>query len=120
MIGTLRPKFVYRVFRAAEWRAMTSAGYFLGSAIDSRDGYIHLSSRGQVLETIERHFDGDTNVLVVEIETLCLGEKLRWEPSRGGVLFPHLYGTLAMTSVVRTIDAGTFARELDDSARDAQ
>ena len=97
-------RHVYRVLRADEWLAMQASGAFHGSAQDRQDGFIHLSAREQVAGTIERHFAGETGLVVVEIDTAHLGERLRWEMSRGGMLFPHLYGVLRMEAVVGPVD----------------
>jgi uncharacterized protein (DUF952 family) len=99
------PARVYRVLRAAEWDALLATGLYRGNATDARDGFIHLSSREQVAGTIDRHFAGETGLVVVEIDAARLGERLRWEPSRGGVLFPHLYGVLTIQAVVGPVDA---------------
>jgi uncharacterized protein (DUF952 family) len=98
------PACVYRVLRAPEWERLRATGLYQGNATDARDGFIHLSSREQVAGTIERHFGGETGLIVVEIDAGRLGERLRWEPSRGGVLFPHLYGLLPMEAVVGRLD----------------
>ena len=99
------PPRVYRVLRAVEWDALQATGLYRGNATDVRDGFIHLSLRDQVAGTLERHFAGETGLVVVEIDAAQLGERLRWEPSRGGVLFPHLYGVLTMEAVVGPVDA---------------
>ena len=98
------PVRVYRVLRAAEWGALQGTGLYRGNATDARDGFIHLSSRDQVAGTLERHFAGETGLVVVEIDAARLGERLRWEMSRGGMLFPHLYGVLTMEAVIGPVD----------------
>ncbi len=85
---------VYKIVGRAEWAAARAAGVFHGAEIDLRDGYIHLSTAAQAAETARRHFAGRDDLLVLELEAGDLGEALRWEPSRGGDLFPHLYGPL--------------------------
>jgi uncharacterized protein (DUF952 family) len=99
-------RYVYRVLLRAEWNEMLAAGRFSGSALDRRDGYIHLSTREQVAGTIAAHFAGASDDLVViEIDAALLGSELRWETSRGGARFPHLYGVLPVSTVARTMRA---------------
>ena len=85
---------------------MQASGAFHGSAQDLRDGFIHLSAREQVPGTIERHFAGETGLVVLEIDAARLGDALRWEPSRDGVPFPHLYGVLMLDAVVGRVEPG--------------
>ena len=85
---------IYKILPRAEWSAAHEAGRFLGSGIDLADGYIHFSTAAQAEETARRHFAGQAELVVLEVEADDLGEALRWEPSRGGDLFPHLYGPL--------------------------
>ena len=77
---------------------------FRGSEIDRRDGFIHFSTAAQVAETAAKHFAGQTDLLLVRVNTANLGEQMKWEPSRGGALFPHLYGELDLTAVMQ-VDA---------------
>jgi uncharacterized protein (DUF952 family) len=90
---------VFKLVDRAEWEAAAAIGSFEGSAVDRRDGFIHLSSAEQVRETATRHFAGQADLLLVAIDVASLGDVLRWEPSRGGALFPHLYAPLATASV---------------------
>ncbi len=90
---------IYKILPRAEWVAAQGAGRFEGSAVDLQDGYIHFSTSDQSQETARRHFAGQADLVVLEIEGDDLGPTLRWEPSRGGELFPHLYGPLAVTDV---------------------
>ncbi|HEV2160641.1 MAG TPA: DUF952 domain-containing protein [Stellaceae bacterium] len=85
---------VYKIVAAAEWRAAEHDGVFRGAPVDIGDGYIHLSTASQVRETAGRHFSGQADLLLVAYDGAGLGPALKWEPSRGGALFPHLYGTL--------------------------
>lgn len=85
---------VYKIVAAAEWRAAERDGIFHGAAVDRRDGYIHFSTAAQVAETAARHFAGQADLLLVALDAAALGPALKWEPSRGGALFPHLYGAL--------------------------
>ena len=93
---------IYKILRRQEWLTAQDAGTFTGSEVDRRDGYIHFSTAAQARETARRHFAGQADLVVLEIEGDALGPALVWEPSRGGDLFPHLYGALDTTHV-RTI-----------------
>ena len=90
-------RLIYKVCAAAEWRDADSAGAYRGSAVDLRDGFIHFSTAAQLAETLRRHFAGQRDLLVLAVDPDALGDRLRWEPSRGGDLFPHLYGELPVT-----------------------
>jgi uncharacterized protein (DUF952 family) len=90
---------VYKILKAAEWAAAQRAGRFEGAAIDLTDGYIHLSTAAQAGETARLHFAGQADLVLLRIDTAALGAALRWEPSRGGQLFPHLYGPLVCALV---------------------
>jgi uncharacterized protein (DUF952 family) len=96
---------VYKILPRAEWEAALQAGRFGGSAVDLADGYIHFSTAAQAPETAARHFAGKVGLVVLEVEGDDLGEALRWEPSRGGDLFPHLYGDLPVAAVLRVLPA---------------
>jgi uncharacterized protein (DUF952 family) len=85
---------IYKILPRSEWTAAQAAGRFEGSAIDVQDGYIHFSTAAQAPETARRYFANLPDLVVLEVEGDDLGEALRWEPSRGGDLFPHLYGAL--------------------------
>jgi uncharacterized protein (DUF952 family) len=85
---------IYKILPSAEWAAAEAAGVFTGSAVDHQDGYIHFSTAAQATETARRYFAGQADLVVLEVEGDALGEALKWEPSRGGDLFPHLYGVL--------------------------
>ena len=85
---------IYKILPRTAWDQAVAAGRFDGSPIDLKDGYIHFSTAGQAQETAARHFRGETGLVVVAVETEALGAALRWEPSRGGQLFPHLYAPL--------------------------
>jgi uncharacterized protein (DUF952 family) len=94
------PPLVYKLVPDALWRASEAAGAFGGSPVDLRDGFIHFSTAQQVGETARRHFAGVAGLLLVAVSPE--GLDLRWEPSRGGDLFPHLYGPLPLTAVLWT------------------
>ncbi|WP_267922099.1 DUF952 domain-containing protein [Methylobacterium sp. C25] len=94
---------VYKICPRALWAEAEAAGRFTGAPIDHADGFIHFSTAAQAAETAARHFAGIEDLLLVAIEGDALGEALRFEPSRGGDMFPHLYGDLPL-SAVRSVD----------------
>jgi uncharacterized protein (DUF952 family) len=85
---------VYKIVDASAWEAAIRAGTFVGAEIDLKDGYIHLSTAAQAAETARLHFAGRDGLLLIAIDAKALGDALKWETSRGGDLFPHLYGPL--------------------------
>jgi uncharacterized protein (DUF952 family) len=95
--------FVYKICTAALWAVAERERVFRGAPIDIADGYIHFSTAEQVAETLARHFAGQTDLLLVEVDTARLGDALKWEPSRGGALFPHLYRDLELSAVTRVM-----------------
>jgi uncharacterized protein (DUF952 family) len=103
---------IYKIVSASEWREAEAAGRFDGSEVDRRDSFIHFSTAGQVRETAARHFAGRTGLLLVGVDTSAL--PIRWERSRGGELFPHLYGSLPVDVVVwaRPLELGQDGRHL--------
>lgn len=101
MITPLRPPaFIYKVVSREVYDASVAAGRFVGQPIDKADGYIHLSTAEQLGETIRLYFAGLAGQVLFQIAALPLGAALRWEASRHGALFPHLYGELPMTAVL--------------------
>ena len=90
---------IYKILPRAEWARAKEAGRFEGSGVDRQDGFIHFSTASQAQETARRHFAGQADLVVLEVEADDLGEELRWEPSRGGELFPHLHGVLSAADV---------------------
>jgi uncharacterized protein (DUF952 family) len=92
---------IYKICTASEWRAAEQAGVYRGSAVDRRDGFIHFSTAEQAAETAARHFAGQPDLVLIAVDAAALGDRLKWEPSRGGALFPHLYGELLLTAVRR-------------------
>ncbi len=91
---------IYKICPAPLWQAAVEAGVFRGSEVDLRDGFIHFSTAAQVAETAARHFAGAGDLVLVAVDEARLGPALRYEPSRGGDLFPHLYGPLDPTRVL--------------------
>ena len=90
---------IYKICPAPAWREAERRGVFQGSADDRRDGFIHFSTAAQVPGTAAKHFAGQAGLLLIAVDGLALGDALRWEPSRGGELFPHLYGELGLGAV---------------------
>ena len=91
---------IFKICRAAEWAEAVRDGVFRGSAVDLRDGYIHFSTAAQVAETAARHFAAQSDLVLVAVDAAILGDKLKWEPSRGGALFPHLHADLPVTAAL--------------------
>lgn len=100
----MRAMRIFKIFRPAEWTAMQAMGETRGAPVDLADGFVHFSTAAQVRETWARHFAGEGALVVLECEAKAMGDALRWEPSRGGNLFPHLYRPLRMVDVVAMRD----------------
>jgi len=98
----------------ADQMAALEAGTFAGAPIDVADGYIHLSTAAQLRETVDKHFAGQSDLHIAEVDLAVLGEQVRWEESRGGQLFPHIYGRLTLDSVVAY---GPLERDEDGAIR---
>lgn len=90
---------IYKICPAALWNEAVSVGAFRGAPVDLQDGFIHFSTADQVAETAAKHFAGQTDLVLLHVDTASLGDRLKWEPSRGGALFPHLYGALELDAV---------------------
>lgn len=90
---------IYKIFRAAEADAFAQDERTRGAPVDLADGYIHFSTAAQLPETLAKHFAGETGLVLMALESETLGPELRWEPSRGGQLFPHLYRSLELADV---------------------
>lgn len=91
--------FIYKIFRAQEWETLKSNGTTTGAPIDVQDGYIHFSTGKQVAETCAKYFAGENGLVLLILESDGLGSDLKWEPSRGGDLFPHLYRPLRLPDI---------------------
>jgi len=96
-----QPRTIYRLLAADAWQNAERAGSFLGTEHDLRDGFIHFSTAAQVAETAARYYAGQAGLLLLAVNAEALGAALRWEPSRGGALFPHLYAALPLSAVMR-------------------
>ena len=94
------PAIIYKIVPETLWSAAKAKGVFEGAAIDLTDGFIHFSTAKQAAETAARHFSGQADLLLILGEPGSLGDNLVYEPSRGGDLFPHLYGPLPLTAVL--------------------
>ena len=90
----------FKIIDAAEWDAARAVGAYDGSAVDRADGFIHLSAADQLAETAAKHYAGRHSLRLLEVDLAALGETLVWEPSRGGALFPHIYGPLPAAAVI--------------------
>ena len=90
---------IYKIAPALLWREAEAAGLFHGAPVDRADGFIHFSSAAQVRETAAKHFAGEPDLLLVAVDAERLGPALKWEVSRGGALFPHLYAPLRLDAV---------------------
>ncbi|MGE0626940.1 MAG: DUF952 domain-containing protein [Hyphomicrobiaceae bacterium] len=99
---------LYKILHESEWLEAAERGFYAGSGDDKRDGFIHLSAAGQVVGTAAKHFSGRSGLVLVALDAARLGPGLKWEPSRGGALFPHLYGRLDTSAAV-----GVYGLELD-------
>lgn len=91
---------IYKIFRADEWAQLRADGQTTGAPIDVADGYVHFSTAAQAPETAARHFAGEDGLVLLACDGDAMGDALKWEASRGGDLFPHLYRNLQMTDVL--------------------
>lgn len=92
----------YKIESASNWLVAVENGVYTGSGIDINDGFIHLSAKEQVLQTFAKYFSGRKELLLIEVDLDQLGDSVKWEISRGGELFPHIYGELPMDAVIAT------------------
>jgi uncharacterized protein (DUF952 family) len=95
---------IYHMCLRQEWELAVQSGMYAGSSQDRADGFIHFSTAGQLPESARRHRTGQTGLVLLAVNPHMLGEALRWEPSRHGALFPHLYGTLPLSAVCSVYD----------------
>lgn len=105
---------VYKIAPRALWQEAEAEGVFAGAPVDLADGYIHFSTAAQARETAAKHFAGQADLVFAAVDAGRLGDALRWEPSRGGALFPHLYAALDMAAVawVRPLPLGADGRHI--------
>lgn len=99
---------IYKIAKRTDWDAARVEGELKGTPVDLADGYIHFSTAAQLAETLSKHYGGQSGLVIATIDPDLLPQKLKWEPSRGGQLFPHLYVPLPMAAVIaeRALDAG--------------
>ncbi len=91
---------IYKIFRRAEWNAFRNAAETMGAPIDLTDGYIHFSTAAQVAQTAAKYFATESDLVLLALDSERLGPALKWEPARGGALFPHLYRNLILQDVL--------------------
>jgi len=105
---------IYKISTAALWREAERAGAFTGAPVDLADGFIHFSTAGQAVETAARHFAEQDGLLLVAVDAAALGPALKYEVSRGGALFPHLYAPLPLSAVawVKPLPLGADGRHV--------
>ena len=104
------PKLAYKVLTALQMAEFERDGVFAGAPIDLTDGYIHLSTADQLTETVTKHFAGQDDLHLVAVDLVVLGESVKWEASRGGQLFPHIYAALPLSAALAY---GALARAAD-------
>jgi uncharacterized protein (DUF952 family) len=90
----------FKIFTADQWAQFQADGIFAGAPVDLADGYIHMSTADQTDETLAKHFAGQSGLVIAEVDLSSFGDALKWEVSRGGALFPHVYGVLPIVAVV--------------------
>lgn len=91
---------IYKILRAPEWAAFQAAGSTQGAPVDLADGFIHFSTAAQARDTAAKHFAGEDDLLLLAFEADAMGDALKWEPSRGGDLFPHLYRPMTLDEII--------------------
>lgn len=94
------PDLAYKVLTGEQMAAFEADGVFAGAPVDLADGFIHLSAAQQLDETLGKHFTGQSNLHIAAVDLAALGEAVKWEPSRGGALFPHIYAPLPLAAVI--------------------
>jgi uncharacterized protein (DUF952 family) len=109
-----RPQLAYKVLSAGQWADWQMADSFAGAPVDLADGFIHLSSADQLVGTLDKHFAGQQGLVIATVDLAALGNMVRWEVSRGGALFPHVYGQLPLSAVLAS---GPVQRAADGTVR---
>lgn len=97
--GITARMMIYKILRAAEWSAFQASGETTGAPVDLADGFIHFSTAEQAAETAARHFSGQDDLMLLAFDDDTMGDALKWEVSRGGALFPHLYRSLHLSEL---------------------
>lgn len=95
-----RPATAYKVLTADQMAVLEQEGVFAGAPVDLADGYIHLSTAAQLTETVDKHFAGQSDLHIAAVDLEAMGEAVKWEESRGGQLFPHIYADLPLSAVI--------------------
>jgi len=108
------PLIAYKVLTGPQMTVLETDGVFAGAPSDLADGYVHLSAADQVTETVDKHFTGQTGLHVAAVDLAVLGDAVKWEPSRGGALFPHIYAPLPLNAVLAY---GPLERDADGAVR---
>jgi uncharacterized protein (DUF952 family) len=93
------PTTAFKILTGGQWSQFQADGIFHGAPVDLADGYIHLSTADQLEGTLEKHFAGQTDLVIAEVDLTVLESMIKWEVSRGGALFPHIYGALPMAAI---------------------
>ena len=109
-----QPATAYKVLTADQMAALEQEGAFAGAPVDLADGYIHLSTAAQLTETVDKHFAGQDDLHIAAVDLAAMGGAVKWEESRGGQLFPHLYAPLPLTAVIAY---GPMKRDTDGTVR---
>mgnify|MGYP003539203900 FL=1 len=105
MTGTPHPATAYKILTADQWAQFQTDGLFHGAPVDLADGYIHLSAADQLQGTLDKHFAGQSGLVIAEVDLFALGATVKWEVSRGNALFPHIYGPLPMAAVLGVLES---------------
>ncbi len=100
MTDAPNPATAFKILTAGQWAQFEADGVFRGAPVDLADGYIHLSAADQLQGTLDKHFAGQAGLVIAEVDLMALGATLKWEISRGGALFPHIYGILPMAAII--------------------
>ncbi len=100
MDAASHPLTAFKILTASQWAQFEADGVFRGAPVDLADGYIHLSTAEQLDGTLAKHFAGQVDLVIAEVDLVCLGDQIRWEASRGGALFPHIYADLPLSAVI--------------------
>ena len=110
----MRVTAIYHMCKREEWEAARAAGRYGGSSQDQADGFIHFSTAAQIVESAAKHRTAQAGLVLIEVDPAALGESLRWEASRGGRLFPHVYGDFPLSAVrrVAALPLGAHGRHL--------
>ncbi|KAF1982021.1 DUF952-domain-containing protein [Aulographum hederae CBS 113979] len=105
----------FKILSALDWQSWKSTGIFTGASIDITDGYIHLSTASQAAETYHKYFEGQPDLVLCEVDLEMLKESVKWEESRGGQLFPHVYGAIKVEHIAK-VKEGVTAEIMDQLA----